>query len=232
MDTYIKRLQTRASKQGVKVTKDQIRAIYPNCVADPSNPTEVEMGLALGEIIRIHSPKDLTLAEPKTIEITAESNPDTWEKLQPPAEETVEETSAIAPQSEQSALATTGETKPATLGNPLGDSSGITQQQIQTAVEEHFGKESVETKTAILNYVAQDTFNTATELQHALAQLRQMKLDILMKVVSDHNQASNTDQTSIQDALIKATQQRQEESQDFFSQFENQLQGMRAAFGL
>lgn len=226
MDTYIKRLQTRASKQGVKVSKDQVRAIYPNCVADPSNPTEVEMALALGEIIRIHSPKDLTIAEPETIEITA-SNPDIWEKLQP-AEETVEKAEAIAPQPEKSALTTTGETKPATLT----DSPALSQQQIQSAVEQHFGKESAEIRGAILNYVAKDSFKTATELQTALAQLRQMKLDILMKIILDHNQQSSEDRSRIQDALLNATQQREVESKDFFSQFENQLQGMRAAFGL
>lgn len=227
MDTYIKRLQTRASKQGVKVSKDQVRAIYPNCVADPSNPTEVEMALALGEIIRIHSPKDLAIAEPETIEITPESNPDAWENLQP-VEETVEETEAIAPQSEQSALTTTTETKPATLT----DSPALSQQQIQSAVEQHFGKESAEIRGAILNYVAKDSFKTATELQSALAQLRQMNLDILMKIVLDHNQQSSEDRSRIQEALLNATQQREAESNDFFSQFENQLQGMRAAFGL
>ena len=48
----------------------------------------------------------------------------------------------------------------------------ITQQQIQEAVEQQFGRENVETKTAILNYVAQDTFSTAQELQTALTKLR------------------------------------------------------------
>lgn len=226
MDTFIKRLQTRASKQGVRVSKDQVRAIYPNCVADLENPTEVEMGLALGEIIRLHSPKDLTIAQPETIEITPDSHPETWEILQPPAEETPQETPAIAPQTEQSALTTNTQNLTDSL------STNLTQTEIQSAVEQHFGRESLETKTAILNYIAKDTFTTATELRTALSRLREMKLEILMKIVLDHNQEAATDQTLIQDALIKATQQRQEESQDFFNQFENQLQGMRAAFGL
>lgn len=229
MDTYIKRLQTRASKQGVKVSKDQVRAIYPNCVADPSNPTEVEMALALGEIIRIHSPKDLAIAEPETIEITPESNPDAWENLQPPTEETVEETSAIAPQSEEtspSALTTTNSSL------TQQEATNLTQREIESAINQHFGKESQETKSAILNYIAKDTFTTATELRAALSRLRETKLEILMKVVNDYNQESSADQNRIQDALTKATQQRQEESNDFLAEFESRLQGMRAAFGL
>lgn len=229
MDTYIKRLQSRASKQNVKVTKDQVRTIYRDCVKDLENPTEVEMGLALGEIIRRHSPKDLTIAEPETIEITAESNPDIWEKLQP-TEETVEETSAIAPQSDEtspSALAT----KP-NSSLTQQEATNLTQREIQSAVEQHFGRESQETKSAILNYIAKDTFTTATELRAALSRLREMKLEILMKVVTDYNQESSADQNRIQDALAKASQQRQEESSDFLAKFETQLQGMRAAFGL
>jgi mannose-1-phosphate guanylyltransferase len=109
---------------------------------------------------------------------------------------------------------------------------GITQQQIQDAVEQQFGKENVETKQAILNYVAQDTFATATELQAALSKLRQMRLDILMKLIADHNQASSSDENLLKNALQAATANRQKESEDFFGSFENQLSVMRASFGV
>lgn len=232
MDIYIKRLQTRASRQGMRASKAIIRELYTKFVSDPKSPTEVELALVLGELLK--QPTGLAITQPETIEITPESHPETWEKLQPAdqtSEENSEESEAIAPQPEESALATTGETKPISLGDSPSNLP-ITQSQIQTAVEQHFGKESNETKAAILSYVAQDTFSTATELQQALAKLRQMKLDILMRVVSDHNKASNSDQSSIKDALIKATEQRQQESEAFFAQFESQLEGMRAAFGL
>ncbi len=108
----------------------------------------------------------------------------------------------------------------------------VTQQQIQQAVEEQFGKENVETKTAILNYVAQDTFATATELQQALSKLRQMRLDILMKLIADHNQASSSDENQLKSALLQASASRQRESADFFDSFDSQLSQMRAAFGI
>jgi hypothetical protein len=83
-----------------------------------------------------------------------------------------------------------------------------------------------------LNYVAKDTFTTAKELQSALAKLRQTKLDILMKLISDHNQAASSDEGLLKNALLQATAQRQQESEDFFGSFENQLVEMRAAFGV
>ncbi|HEY9675377.1 MAG TPA: hypothetical protein V6D11_28300, partial [Waterburya sp.] len=109
---------------------------------------------------------------------------------------------------------------------------GLTQQQIQEAVEQQFGKENVETKTAILNYVCKDTFNTAQELQHALAKLRQTKLDILLKLINDHNQAASSDENTLKTALLQASEQRQRETEDFFGSFESQLLEMRAAFGV
>ncbi len=109
---------------------------------------------------------------------------------------------------------------------------GITQEQIQQAVEQQFGKENVETKQAILNYVAQDTFATAQELQAALSKLRQMRLDILMKLIADHNKASSSDESLLKSALLQASASRQRESADFFGSFESQLTEMRAAFGI
>jgi hypothetical protein len=119
-----------------------------------------------------------------------------------------------------------------TLSQTSSANLGLTQQQIQQAVEEQFGKENIETKTAILNYVAQDTFATATELQQALSKLRQMRLDILMKLISDHNQASSSDENLLKTALLQASASRQRESADFFDSFDNQLIQMRASFGI
>ena len=119
-----------------------------------------------------------------------------------------------------------------TLSQPSSANLTITQQQIQEAVEQQFGRENVETKTAILNYVCKDVFNTSQELQHALAKLRQTKLDILLKLINDHNQAASSDENTLKTALLQASEQRQRETEDFFGSFENQLLEMRAAFGV
>jgi non-canonical (house-cleaning) NTP pyrophosphatase len=119
-----------------------------------------------------------------------------------------------------------------TLSLPSEASTAITQQQIKEAVEMQFGRENVETKTAILNYIAQDTFATATELQQALSKLRQMRLDILLKLISDHNQQSSGDDNLIKVALLQASASRQQETSDFFASFDKRLTEMKASFGV
>jgi hypothetical protein len=248
IDTYTKRLQTKASRQGVKVSRSKVRAIYDEVVSDRNNPTEVEMGLCLGFLLEanrstveteateipevetmevaglvVASSEPIEIEPPAITEITPESHPDVWEILQPPVEEP-EPTQEPENQPQESTLVKADE---ATI-----TPSSVTQDQIQLAVEEHFGKESVETKTAILDYVAKDTFTTATELSQALENLRKLKLDILMKIVRDHNSSTSSDEQLIKSALNEATRRRQEESEDFFKQFDEQLAGMRAAFGL
>jgi hypothetical protein len=119
-----------------------------------------------------------------------------------------------------------------TITQASSATTSITQQQIQEAVEQQFGKENIETKTAILNYVAQDTFSTAQELQTALSKLRQMKLDILMKLISDHNSQASSDEDFIKSALLSASANRQKETEDFFTGFDAQLSQMRSSFGI
>jgi hypothetical protein len=245
MDKYIKRLQTRASRKGINVSKSQVREVYQSVVATPESPSEQEMSAviqALEEQFQAPSYEgnkgDLEIAKPQTTEITPESNPDVWETLQPPTEQPIsvpqtepqQMTPAQAPA--QPSTSTLAKSNRSPLSKPSEGNLVVTQQQIQEAVEQQFGKENVETKTAILNYVCKDTFNTAQELQHALAKLRQTKLDILLKLINDHNQAASSDEKTLKTALLQASEQRQRETEDFFGSFEMQLQQMRASFGI
>jgi hypothetical protein len=59
-----------------------------------------------------------------------------------------------------------------------------------------------------------------------------MRLDILMKLISDHNSQSSSDEDLLKNALFAATANRQRETEDFFGSFESQLAEMRAAFGV
>jgi hypothetical protein len=76
------------------------------------------------------------------------------------------------------------------------------------------------------------TRGTVQELQQALSKLRQMRLDILMKLINDHNSQSSCDEDLLKNALLAATANRQRETEDFFGSFENQLLEMRTAFGV
>lgn len=221
MDKFIKRLQTRASRKGISVSKSQVREVYQSVVSTLESPSEEEMSAVIQKLEAQYQAPSHELTQLTTVE---ESIPvQHQEETQP-----MPPTQAPA-QPSNSSLATSNRS---TLSQTSNGNLGVTQQQIQEAVEQQFGRESVETKTAILNYVAKDTFTTAKELQSALAKLRQTKLDILMKLITDHNAQSSTDEDLLKNALLTATAQRQQESEDFFGSFENQLSSMRAAFGV
>ena len=205
MDKFIKRIQSRVSRKGGRVTKDQVRAVYTELVTALDAPTDEEMTTITDLLCSQNQEKAITPVTPQQSAPTPQAKP------------------------QNNQLTTTNRT--AIQSAPTNDSN-LTQQAIQQAVEQEFGKENVETKQAILNYVAQDTFATAQELQASLAKLRSMRQDILMKLISDHNQASSDDENALKTALLNATNQRQRETEDFFTSFDSQLVKMRSAFGI
>jgi 6-phosphofructokinase len=222
MDKFIKRLQTRASRKGISVSKSQVREVYQSVVVTPESPSEEEITAVIEQLEKQYlAPSHESDSQ---LAITEELRPTQQH------EETKEMTTAQSTaQPSDSTLATSSRSD---ITQASSGHLSITQQHIQQAVEQEFGRENLETKTAILNYVAQDTFATAQELQTALSKLRQMRLDILMKLISDHNQASGSDEDLLKNALLTATANRQRETDDFFGSFENQLAEMRAVFGV
>jgi plasmid stability protein len=221
MDKYIKRLQTRASRKGISVSKSQVREVYQSVVATPENPSEEEMSAVIEALeTQYQAPSyEAYNNQLTTIEQALQPTEETQKMIQSnPLQDTVKGDLATSNRSNSS------------LSSEA--STAITQQQIKEAVEMQFGRENIETKTAILNYIAQDTFATATELQQALSKLRQMRLDILLKLISDHNQQSSGDDNLIKVALLQASNARQQETNDFFASFDKRLTEMRASFGV
>ncbi len=221
MDKYIKRVQTRASRKGISVSKSQVREVYQSVVATPENPSEEELRTVI-EALETQYQAPAYEADNNQLA--------TIEQALQPTEETQEMIQSIPPQDTVKGDLATSNRPNSSL--PSEASTAITQQQIKEAVEMQFGKENIETKTAILNYIAQDTFATATELQQALSKLRQMRLDILLKLISDHNQQSSGDDNLIKVALLQASNARQQETSDFFASFDKRLTEMRASFGV
>ena len=221
MDKFVKRIQTRVSRKGISVTKSQVREVYESVVSTPESPSEEEMSAVIQQLeAQYQAPSH----QPTTDLATVESSP-----IQ--QQEEVKQMTQAQPAAQPS-TSTLATSNPSSQSLTPQVNLGITQHEIQQAVEQQFGKENVETKTAILNYVAQDTFATAQELQTALGKLRQMKLDILMKLIADHNKASGADEDLLKTALMNASASRKEESELFFAGFENQLAQMRASFGI
>jgi hypothetical protein len=221
MDRYVKRLQTRLSRKGISVSKSQVREVYQSVVATPENPSEEEMTAV---IEALETQYQAPAYEPDDNQLAV-----TEQALQPTEEPKEMIQSVSAQETQKGDLATSNRSD---LSLPPEGAMSLTQKQIQEAVEMQFGKENIETKTAILNYIAQDTFATATELQQALSKLRQMRLDILLKLISDHNQQSSGDDNLIKVALLQASNARQQETSDFFASFDKRLTEMRTSFGV
>lgn len=239
MDKFVKRVQSRLQYKGVKATKQQCREAYLELVANPEAPSDEQLDLVVERLktqllnVPVDSPAVPAAAEVAHSDLAIPT---------PEVSEDLTEDFAIAPvlnapelpeQPEQPVEEEASNGALIQASSPLATATpSITQAQISEAVQAHFGKESAEIKGAILNYVAKDTFTSAQELQQALARLREMQLDILMKIVLEHNQESHNTESRVKDALSEAARQREQEKQNFFAQFENQLAEMRAAFNL
>jgi hypothetical protein len=225
MDKFIKRLQTRANRKGISVSKSQVREVYTQVVVTPEAPTDEEILSVIEQLEKQYQAPSHELEN--QLATTEQSAP-----IQQPIQQQEPPQMTPAQPTAQSSNSTLATSSRSTLSQGSFTNLSVTQQEIQQAVEQQFGRENVETKTAILNYVAQDTFSTAQELQTALSKLRQMRLDILMKLIADHNSQASTDEDLLKNALLRATANRQRETEDFFGSFESQLLEMRATFGV
>jgi plasmid stability protein len=222
MDKFIKRLQTRASRKGISVSKSQVREIYTQIVTEPESPSDEEMSAVIQKLEnQYQAPSYEPISDLATAEQSEPIQQQEESQSMTPAQSTTQPSNSTLITSNRSNLTQASEA-----------STAPTQSQIIEAVEQQFGKENFETKTAILNYVLNDTYQTAQELKGALAKLRQMKLDILMKLIADHNQASGEDEKFLKSALSQASANRQKETEDFFDSFNSQLMQVRANFGI
>lgn len=225
---YIKTVQTRLTRKGTRLSKSQIREVYNQVITTPESPSEDELNVVMQQLeAQYKAPSH----EPTSELATTEQPTLTQQEEVKEMPQTNIETTPAQPAQEplNGALATSVQKG---LSRGCESDTAPTQTQIIEAVEQQFGKENFETKTAILNYVLTDTYATATELKAALAKLRQMRLDLLLKLIADHNQASASDENQIKTALLQASSARQKETEDFFASFDARLLQMRTNFGI
>jgi len=85
MKTFVKRLQTRASRKNIKVSLQQVRDAYQAVVSDIENPTEEEMNIVLSQLESSSQEVGelVPIPEPTITEITEDTHPDILEILQP-----------------------------------------------------------------------------------------------------------------------------------------------------
>lgn len=239
MDKFIKRIQTRASRKGISVSKQQVRDAYQVIVEDTEKPTEQEL-IAVIEHLEAQTVEssELTLQQPETIEVTPE-NDDIWENLEPPVEENQEQ-EAIISGSAQSAIASVeasvnspvnaplATTQPSNLQpSNLPTSNGLTTDELQNQIEEKFKGYPLDIKKQITDYAAQNTFSNLNQAQDFLEQLRSMEFTLMMELLTDHNSKRQNLASIFQQELDKLNGRDTAQQNDFFVSSRESLEHMK-----
>lgn len=227
MDKFIKRIQTRASRKGISVSKQQVRDVYQVVVEDLENPTEQEL-IAVIENLEAQTTeaRDLTIPQPEIIEVTPQD--DIWENLEPPVEQNQEQ-EAIAPVnppvnppvSDQAPLATT---QPSNLQT---QNAGLTTDELQSQIEEKFKGYPLDIKKQITDYAAQNTFSNLNQAQDFLEQLRSMEFTLMMQLLSDHNSKRQNLAAILNQELDKLNGRDAAQQNDFFVSNRELLEHMK-----
>lgn len=237
MDKFVKRLQTRLSRQGFSFNKQQIREVYQSLVKDDSAPTEAEMSSVINKlkfqlkmsevnssqlaISETEISEDLVEQIPQSepIEITLE-NPGIWETLEPPAEQLEPQENAPAEQlNEVSALTNVEENKPAQQSSP----GIIPQNEVKGMVSQVFAGQPQAFKDQISEYAMQHSFENVRQVQEFLEQLRGMEFNLLVNTLQDHFKRRGSMLTVLNEVITSQKQKDKESSQSFFNSFQSRL---------
>ncbi|HEY9652069.1 MAG TPA: hypothetical protein V6C95_15495 [Coleofasciculaceae cyanobacterium] len=208
MDKFVKRLQTRANRKGLSVTKQQVRDVYEVVVKDIGNPTDEEMNLVIQKLesqvqTEVNQPvemSDLAIAQPQVSEnlLTNES----IAKALTPLEENTLDSST-----EQTTLTKTETNLP---------TNNITQQQLLNQIEEKFQNYPLDIKKQLTDYAGQNTFKNLEEAQIFLEQLRSMEFRLMMQLLADHNQKRQNLAQLVSSELSKLENRDSNQRQAFF----------------
>lgn len=223
MDKFIKRIQTRASRKGISVSKQQVRDAYQVVVEDWENPTEQEIISVIENLeAQTVAVSDLTIPQPEIIEVTPQD--DIWENLEPPVEQNQAQ-EAIAPvnspvNDQKAPLATT---QPSNLPT----STGLTTDQLQSQIEEKFKGYPLDIKKQITDYAAQNTFSNLNQAQDFLEQLRSMEFTLMMQLLTDHNSKRQNLASILNQELDKLNGRDAAQQNDFFLSSQNHLEHMK-----
>lgn len=250
MKTYIKRLQTRASRKGIKATLQQCREVYQSIVGDLENPLEDEMSAALEKLEQLNSPaqeeeptmteglvvaSETGIEQPSITEITPESNPDIWEILQPPVEEPQPTQKPQPEPAENFALAPSPAELPTksdsslvpTPNNPQLITGLIPQGHIEGLVSKTFANQPQGFKDRITDYALQHSFEDVRQVQDFLEQLRTMEFDLLVQTLQDHFSRRDSMLTVLNTVLTSQKKSDEAKRQDFLDSFTSQVQGFK-----
>lgn len=179
---FAKRLQSRLSSRGVKVSLGQCREALLDKTGG-SYPTDEQMAQVMEMLsVAIEEQEESTLA---TVETQATLSTDAWqEELSEPGADLEDTTDTWQEQIDQ---------EPEPQATPLATTAKnaletISKELVHQRVEATFSDQPVALKEQILSYSTEQTFQDIEELEDFLSELRAMEFDLLIKILNQHCQ--------------------------------------------
>jgi hypothetical protein len=219
MDKYIKRLQTRASRKGISVSKSQVREVYTQVVVTPESPTDEEILSVIDQLEKQYQAPshevggdELTIPQPQITEITPESNPEICETLQPPIEQPTpqQEPQQMTPaqptaQPSNSTLATSSHSG---ISQASSASTNISQVEMTQAIAQAVQQvgasnnaEAVELLTSLANELSADIGDVQEMVATLVTAYLNKRQTILSSAVNTLNTLRTAQTHAFQDGL-------------------------------
>jgi hypothetical protein len=221
MDKFVKRIQTRANRQGVSVTKQQVRDIYVQVVLNPESPTEEEMSLVIEKLAaQLQSPQQESINEQ-----LATSNPEVSEDLQETISQPetfdipVEDMPCLQPPEEQPPETALAKSEPSL---PTQTTGGISEAEVTQAIAqavqqvgENGNAEAFEMLTSLANELSSDISDTQEMVATLVAAYLSKRQAILSSAIGTLNTLRSAQTESFKSGLTN----------DFFGRKQKNKQG-------
>jgi hypothetical protein len=191
MNTFAKRIQSRAKRKDVAVTLPTVREVYKAIVKDLENPTNEEMDIVLEKVIAVSSGSEETaiIPQPDVIDVTQKNNPDIWANLEQKEdviapEQTDSDAESLAP-----VVQTSSDVQPSSEPTKINeDESGglattkgyaLVDTDKRSLIQKQASALSVELNTSELTTVVGSIADNYTSFEDACQQIKSIILMVL-----------------------------------------------------
>jgi hypothetical protein len=243
MDKFVKRIQTRANRQGISVTKQQVRDIYVQVVTNLESPTKEEMSLVIEKLAaQLQSPKQESISEqlaistpevsedlneiipqPETFDIPVEDMPclqTSEEQPQPTTENALVTHCQESQPTPKTALAKSEPSLPTQTTGGISEAE-VTQAIAQAVqqVGENGNAEAFEMLTSLANELSSDISDTQEMVATLVAAYLSKRQAILSSAIGTLNTLRSAQTESFKSGLTNDFfGRKQKNKQEFISQ--------------
>jgi hypothetical protein len=248
MQKFVKRIQSRIIYNGFQANMSQCREAYQFVIpeSDWESPSDEQVAQVVQYVI-LQTRNDiqpeetaLTITEPEVSEDLLQPIPqpeifeipiEDMHCLQPPAQETKPQESAVSGQqstvnsqqstvnSQHSALSTQTESAIAPSNVPQAEITGIVNQV--------FANQPPALKDQLTDYAMQHAFGDVRQVQEFLEQLRSMEFELMIQTLQDHMKRRGSMLSLLNGIISNQKHQDQESKDSFFVQSQSSLDAFR-----